>query len=291
MTQSYPAQPLPPHDPDLDTSQNHYWSYHNLAHLLACKKPLTASQDEDLFIAVHQICELAFQQMITDLERTLEALAVAVDADPVVEDTSEALYFLRRVLRLWEVVLTTMPILGTMRGFAEFRTTIGPTSGFQSFQFRRLEVMSGVQEPYWKGGTNDAQGIPHPAEVAFNRRYAEEVAHWFAYYREHSLTYYYRLLLGRASGQDECQKIHHLLDHPHAAPLLKDLASYDSFQIRFHRAHLGLAIQQLTLVGADKGTGGTAYRAYLSKYDREMAPLFASLQEAYTAQLSDAQSD
>ena len=36
----------------MDASDNHYWSYHSLGELLACKRPLTASQDEDLFMAV-----------------------------------------------------------------------------------------------------------------------------------------------------------------------------------------------------------------------------------------------
>jgi tryptophan 2,3-dioxygenase len=132
MSESYNAQPLPALDPNLDVTKNHYWSYHNLEALLSCKKPLTASKDEDLFICVHQICELAFHQMITDMERVLDALAEALedDADPVIGDTSEACYFFKRVLRLYEVVLTTMPILSTMRAFGEFRTSIGPIKRF-----------------------------------------------------------------------------------------------------------------------------------------------------------------
>ena len=59
-----------------------------------------------------------------------------------------------------------MPILTIMGAFAKFRTSIGPTSGFQSFQFRHLEIMSGVRQ-YWEGGTNDAAGQPHVAEVEF----------------------------------------------------------------------------------------------------------------------------
>lgn len=77
MSESY--QPLPPLEPNLDTSKNHYWNYHNIEALISCKKPLTASKDEDLFITVHQICELAFHQMIVDLERVLNALSKAID--------------------------------------------------------------------------------------------------------------------------------------------------------------------------------------------------------------------
>ncbi len=79
----YVARPLPQKDPSLDVSQNHYWRYHRLEPLLAAKQPVTDSVDEDLFIAVHQTCEIAFHQMVLDLGRTLYALRLAFAAgDP-----------------------------------------------------------------------------------------------------------------------------------------------------------------------------------------------------------------
>jgi tryptophan 2,3-dioxygenase len=88
----YDARPLPTLDPAMDVSKNHYWTYQGLDPLLACKKPLTASKDEDLFIAIHQICEIAFHQIILDLDRTLDALksALAAQTRPV-GDLDEAL--------------------------------------------------------------------------------------------------------------------------------------------------------------------------------------------------------
>lgn len=278
MPKPYKAQPLPPLDPNLDISQNHYWSYHNLEALLSCKHPLTASKDEDLFITVHQFCELAFHQMIIDLERVLDAIATALQAqtDPVIGDTSEACYFFQRVLTLYEIAVMTMPILGTMRAFAEFRTSIGPTSGFQSFQFRHLEIMSGVCK-YWEGGTNDATGKPHIAETEFNRRYGADIATWFERHQHHNLAYYYKMLLHRVAADSRETRVDTLQQHPHASELLKCLGTYDELQSRFHRAHLGLAIQQLKLVGVEIGTGGTSFRQYLAKYETELTPLFPGL--------------
>jgi tryptophan 2,3-dioxygenase len=274
----FKPEPLPPLDPHLDVSQNHYWSYHNLEALLSCKKPLTASKDEDLFIAVHQICELAFNQMIADLERVLDAVSVALQdqTDSILGNTEEACYFFPRILRLYEIAIQTMPILLTMRAFAEFRTSIGPTSGFQSFQFRHLEIMSGVQR-YWQGGTQDAMGNPHLAETEFDRRYGSDITIWLERHRHHSLTAYYEVLLHRAPGDTQAQKVTSLLQHPQAHPLLKYLNSYDDLQTRFHRAHLGLAIQQLELVGVEYGTGGTSFKDYLARYDKQIAPLFPGL--------------
>jgi tryptophan 2,3-dioxygenase len=274
----FKPEPLPPLDPDLEISQNHYWSYHSLEALLSCKKPLTASKDEDLFIAVHQMCELAFNQMITDLERVLEAIAVALQdpTDPILGNAEEACYFFQRVLRLYEIAVSTMPILETMRAFAEFRTSIGPTSGFQSFQFRHLEIMSGVQK-YWQGGTQNAMGHPHVAETEFDYRYGADITAWLEHHRDHSLAAYYQVLLQRVHENSQSQKVTSLLQHPSAQLLLRCMNSYDELQTRFHRAHLGLAIQQLERVGVEYGTGGTSFRDYLAKYDKQVAPLFPGL--------------
>ncbi|WP_017328197.1 tryptophan 2,3-dioxygenase family protein [Synechococcus sp. PCC 7336] len=272
-------QPLPPIDPERDISQNHYWSYHGLDRLLQCKQPVTASRDEDLFIAVHQICELAFHQAILDLERTLEAIAAALQdsGDPIISDTTEACYFFRRVLDLYAIANRAMPTLGTMRAFVEFRSSIGPTSGFQSVQFRRLEIMSGVGEPYWRGGTRDRAGNLHPAELEFERRYGDRVGEWFERYRDYNLVYFFEQLCDRAAGETRTERIEALKRHGFAKPLLEQLADYDEQKRRFHQGHLGLAVQQLSKVGVDTGTGGTNYREYLSKYNREVAPLFTGL--------------
>ncbi|MGK7913042.1 MAG: tryptophan 2,3-dioxygenase family protein [Synechococcus sp.] len=280
--------PLPPIDPTRDISQNHYWNYHGLDTLLQCKQPITASQDEDLFIAVHQVCEITFHQAILDLDRALDVLCHAfniTDRLPsgdrlLALDLTEACYFLQRVVALYDIANQTMPILRSMRSFSEFRSSIGPTSGFQSAQFRRLEIMSGITEPYWQGGTQNSAGTLHPAEVEFNRRYGTQVADWFDRYRLHSLVYYFQSLCGCISDRSpaDTSTIQKLSDYPNLQPLLELLAQYDRCKRQFHQAHLGLAAQQLSLVGVDIGTGGTSFRDYLAKYNRDVAPLFPGLE-------------
>jgi hypothetical protein len=56
--------------------------------------------------------------------------------------------------------------------------------------------MSGVCK-YWDGGTKNAEGKLHIAEIEFNQRYGEQVAQWFELYRQHNLTYYYQILINR----------------------------------------------------------------------------------------------
>jgi tryptophan 2,3-dioxygenase len=55
------------------------------------------------------------------------------------------------------------------------------------------------------------------------------------------------------------------------------LGGYDRAQLAFHRAHLQLAVVQLTRVGVEVGTGGTSYKDYLAKYESLLAPLFPML--------------
>ncbi len=122
-----------------------------------------------------------------------------------------------------------------------------------------------------EGGTNDASGKPHIAEVEFNRRYGDQVAMWFEQYRDRNLAHYYEILTSRASaGNSQAQRLDSLRNHPHASAILKCMSAYDELQTRFHQAHLGLAIQQLKIVGADVGTGGTSFRDYLAKYHKSM---------------------
>jgi tryptophan 2,3-dioxygenase len=274
MTIPYEAKPLPQRDPALDVSENHYWRYHRLDALLECKQPVTASADEDLFIAVHQVCELSFNQMIIDMARALDALDVAMAAGDPIGDTQETCYFLDRVLRFWDVVNRTMPILNGMRGFAEFRTAIGPGSGFQSWQFRHLEIMSGIRHAYWKGGTNDAGGRPHVAESAFDRRHGEDQRRWFAEHEAHSLAHYWGALKGRAAGDDPVLALE---GDANAAALLKRLRRYEAAQQLFHQAHLALAVRQLKLVGVEIGTGGSSFKTYLAKYGQDEARIFEGL--------------
>jgi tryptophan 2,3-dioxygenase len=266
--------PLPLLDTDQDVSRNHYWSYHDLPGLLACKRPLTASMDEDLFIAVHQICEIAFHQIVIDQDRALDALRAAFSDE--IGPLDETHYFLARVIRLWRSVNVTMPILTDLRAFAQFRTSIGPTSGFQSFQFRHIEIQAGVRERYWQGGTADAEGRLHVAETEFDRRYGAEVQDWLDRHRSHNLAYYWGCL------REALQREPALAERADVRTHTGDLREIDRALVTFHKAHLNLAVEQLRRVGVDTGTGGTSFKQYLAKFEADVAPLFEGLPAGLT---------
>ena len=126
------------------------------------------------------------------------------------------------------------------------------------------------------GGTADADGNIHEAEKQFERFYGPDVATWFHSYTDHSLLAYVEKLTAIAAGQSVDQR-GWLDDHPQAGPLTRLIASFDRAQLAFHRAHLQLAVVQLTRVGVEVGTGGTSYKDYLARYEAELAPLFPKL--------------
>lgn len=251
--------------------QNHYWRYHRLSDLLACKQKLTNSMDEDLFISVHQICELSFHQMILDLDRALMALA---DLKVDVEAAAEASYFLERVVALYGTVNGTVPVLAEMRGFVEFRQALGPSSVFQSFQFRRLEIMSGIADPYWRG---DESGRPHPSEAAFERSFGVVVDGWLRTYRHHSLRHYYEDLLARAPGGGRAARLAILRELPAMRRMLDLLKAYDAARTQFQRAHMAVAARQLARAGT------TPYRRYIDPHRDAPASLFDGLHAAKPA--------
>src|SRR5215831_20666086 len=120
-----------------------YGGYLHLDELLAQQVPQAdpPAHDELLFITVHQVYELWFQQLLYELETVRDATM----AD---ETTWRARHLLRRVHAIERLLISQVDILETMtpQDFLEFRANLAPASGFQSVQFRELEFLSGVKD-------------------------------------------------------------------------------------------------------------------------------------------------
>jgi tryptophan 2,3-dioxygenase len=117
-----------------------YGSYLRLDDLLAAQSPLTGSDDELLFVIIHQVYELWFKQILHEtelLQRRLES-----------GDGPRALPTARRIAKILKTVVGQMDILETMtpQQFASFRPELGSSSGFQSTQFRHIEAVLGRRD-------------------------------------------------------------------------------------------------------------------------------------------------
>ena len=120
-----------------------YSSYLKLDELLECQKPVSPGpeHDEMLFIVIHQVYELWFKAMIHELEY----LAKNFDTN----DVPTAYATLKRILTILKVQVSQIDVLETMTplNFKSFRARLESSSGFQSLQFRELEIVLGKRGP------------------------------------------------------------------------------------------------------------------------------------------------
>src|SRR5258706_11491012 len=120
-----------------------YSSYLKLEALLSLQQPVSdgPEHDETIFIIIHQVYELCFKEMIHEVEYLMSQLAK--------QDIARAQHTLKRILTILKVVVAQIDVLETMTPleFLTFRERLESGSGFQSFQFRRLEFALGVKNP------------------------------------------------------------------------------------------------------------------------------------------------
>ena len=114
-----------------------YSSYLKLDELLSLQKPLSPEHDEMLFVIVHQVYELWFKQIIHEfikLQKSLESGSFY-----------ESMQTLQRVLKILKTLVGQIDIIETMSpvSYNSFRPYLGTSSGFQSFQFRKVEFILG----------------------------------------------------------------------------------------------------------------------------------------------------
>jgi len=226
-----------------------YSRYLLINDLLTLQVPLTdGAPDELLFIVVHQSYELWFKVIIDELRR---AAGFLHDREPW-----RALSHLRRTVAIEELLLQHLRILETMspEGFLAFRDPLDPASGFQSFQFRAIEFLSGAG---------------NPATLTFDFFDDAQRAWLTAVSHEPSLWDGFVHALRSATGatNDDVLDLVRALYHAHddatlsalhaAAELLVD---HDENLVLWRHHHMLMAGRE---IGRRPGTGGSAGMAYL----------------------------
>ena len=113
-----------------------YWEYIHLDTLLSLQSPKTPIPDEEIFILYHQITELYFKLI-------LKAIFQLINAEHPSADLAERQ--LRRVSSYFNHLVSSFDIMveGMDRDeFLKFRMSLLPASGFQSAQYREIELVS-----------------------------------------------------------------------------------------------------------------------------------------------------
>jgi tryptophan 2,3-dioxygenase len=126
--------------------KNTYAGYLGLQQLLSAQTLLTDSDDELLFIVIHQQHELWFKLMIHELECAISSLIKdqAQEGDCII-----AFKRLSRVSAIQHILISSWDVMATLTPdeFSLFRETVGRdgASGFQSIQYRILEYKLGLK--------------------------------------------------------------------------------------------------------------------------------------------------
>ncbi|HVS94443.1 MAG TPA: tryptophan 2,3-dioxygenase family protein [Mucilaginibacter sp.] len=111
-----------------------YWDYIHLDTLLSLQNPRTPFPDEEIFIMYHQITELYFKLVVHECKQITEKQAIT------------AVFFttrVRRINRYFEALIKSFDIMVDgmeKEQFLKFRMALLPSSGFQSGQYRMIEI-------------------------------------------------------------------------------------------------------------------------------------------------------
>lgn len=246
-----------------------YWDYIHLDTLLSLQNPRTPIPDERIFILYHQITELYFRL-------TLDAIAQLADAKP----RPDLAFFKRQITRInryFEQLISSFDIMveGLDREeFLKFRMSLLPSSGFQSVQYRMIEIAgtdminlvhpskreltAGVNDVkllysvlYWRSGATElASGKKTLTLRQFEDKYSAELMRFSENYQTVNLRALYHSL-DEAERQD--------------ADLIQMLRQFDlNVNVRWGLSHFRSAARYLNAEPKEiAATGGTNWQQYL----------------------------
>ncbi len=127
----------------------HYHDYLGLDKLLDAQKRRSEefgnpAHEEWLFISVHQVYEILFFQVLKEIQSLLPLFNKPAIPE---RDMGTINHRIGRILTIFKNLTGPLDILETMtpHEFLDFRDYLYPASGFQSAQFRMIEVLLGLK--------------------------------------------------------------------------------------------------------------------------------------------------
>lgn len=135
-----------------NTTACYYGDYLQLDKLLTAQAPESKrygaeAHDETLFIIVHQVYELWFKQILHELGAVM---AVFAEAEVKDEQLTGMVHKLKRIISIQQLLNQQIAVIETMtpQDFMAFRDYLVPASGFQSIQFKMLEIGLGLKSEF-----------------------------------------------------------------------------------------------------------------------------------------------
>lgn len=242
-----------------------YWDYIQLDTLLSLQKPRTSIPDEQIFILYHQITELYFKLILLEYDQ--------IQKDTGVEEFVMRVQRVNRYFRILALSFDVMSEGMEQQQFLRFRMSLLPASGFQSAQYRMIEIRSTAfihlldkefrsifsgeeaievlfEHIYWKqGATELATGKKTLTLQSFEDKYADSLKVLAEKQRTRNLFVLYRQL----PPSDEKNK------------LREELKRLDSYvNVNWPLAHYKTAVRYLERDPESiAATGGTNWQKYL----------------------------
>jgi tryptophan 2,3-dioxygenase len=260
-----------------------YWDYTQVETLLTLQNPKTDYPDEVIFIMYHQITELYFKLALHEFEQIAYngKIISANGKDEGWKDKLDVRFFIDRVNRInryFEALTQSFEIMVDgmeKEQFLRYRMALLPASGFQSAQYRMIEIcatefinlvdkdvradLQGKDESletlfaniYWnKGATELASGKKTLTLLQFEKKYAKKFLTLAKEYQDKNLWKKY-LELSETDRQN--------------TQLMNALKQLDvNVNINWPLMHYKSAVRYLQQNSGDiSATGGTNWQKYL----------------------------
>lgn len=155
----------------MQQKQVHYADYLQLDKILEAQHPESfapgkePAHDEMLFIIIHQSYELWFKQIDFEIQSIIQILQQPKLNDNAA-DLQTIVHRLNRVTTILKTLVQQIDIMESMTAmdFLDFRDLLRPASGFQSWQFKKIEAMLGLKYEH-RHGQHYYTSQLRPAEV------------------------------------------------------------------------------------------------------------------------------
>jgi tryptophan 2,3-dioxygenase len=246
-----------------------YWDYIQVDTLLSLQKPRTDIKDEAIFIMYHQITELYFKLTLHEMAQIAEQKGT-ITVETFATKLKRMTAYFGNLRHSFEIMVDGMD----KNQFLQFRMSLLPASGFQSAQYRMVEICatdfynlvdrehrnhikptdpfeSQYEFIYWKAGATElATGKKTLTLTQFEERYSERFKHLAAEYKDSNIWAVYKSL----SETDQ--------QNP---TIIKELRAFDELvNVHWPLMHYKSAARYLQRKPEDiAATGGTNWQKYL----------------------------
>lgn len=262
-----------------------YWDYVRTEELFSLQSPRTSAHDEMQFIIVHQVFELWFHLAIYELKGALSALDRG--------ELKKASNLVRRVSSILRTSHQGFDPLMTMtqQGYAEFREALAPASGFQSAQFRVIEILLGIEREksddeekfYWEKAVQTGETF-----VSFMHRYHQELLEANTEWSDRNLRRVMLQLTEEATGMKGVEAYRHLLlhhqDYPELYALAESARDIQQAMLDFRLSHHKVTVFTVGAHAAgtsdSHGNPAPSCAAYLMGVIRDRSTIFPELEAA-----------